>query len=140
MDLNLVELNYETLNREKDYLNLATSRIAKKARIPLTSQQVINAVQKDNIYPYLLEKNNTRCGLLILSYPVDPFSQKIMLYVELAFLHGTIDKHAFLELMTNKANDMNADIIRFATPRKGFFKFLNTTGFREAYIFTKYLS
>lgn len=140
MKLSLVEINYEALKQEKDYLNLAVARIAEKVRITLTSEQVLNAVYKGEAHTYLLEKNNNRCGLLVLSYPTDHFSLKTMLYVELAFIHGRIDKLEFLELMTDKANSMNADIIRFASPRKGWFSFLSTTGFREAYIFTKYLS
>jgi hypothetical protein len=120
-----------------DYFTKAVTATAVKTQESFTPDQVYLALLNNDVTVFHVTDSNTKRGLLVLTDHVDMYTGKTVLHVDMLYLSGSRLIHKMYDLLSVVIDEHGFDQIQFRSPRKGWLKYLNNSGFKESSVYTK---
>ena len=120
-----------------DYFVKAVTATAVKTQESFTPDQVYQALLNNDVTVFHVKDRGTKRGLLVLTDHVDMYTSKTVLHVDMLYLSGPRLIHKMYDLLSVVIDEQGFDQIQFRSPRKGWLKYLNSSGFKASSVFSK---
>mgnify|MGYP006144088575 CR=1 FL=1 len=125
------------IKKDWGYFANAIESVARKTKEEFTPEQVYQAALKGDVNVFHVMEDGVKRGVLVLTDHVDMYTDKTVLHVDMVYLTGPSLIAGMTQLLNIIADKYEFDQIEFRSPRKGWFKYLNSAGFKAGATFTR---
>ena len=137
--MNIIKQTPEMILENWDFFAEAIESTAKKIGESYTPLQFYEVIDSGEATVFNVYEADELRGLLVLTEHNDRYTANAVLHVDLLYLTGPSLIHEMTDTLNMIAKEASFDQIEFRSPRKGWFKYLDDTGFQSSTTFYKEL-